>query len=228
MAPIMTAALLPAISAAREAASRAESTNNMRQIGIALHNFHDTYGGLPAAYNTDEDGKPLLSWRVHILPFVEQQQLYQQFHFDEPWSSEHNRKLIRMIPPVFTAPGSSADPGKTNYLGIRGKSGVMVPPKDKDHGLKHPTGVRFQDITDGTSNTIAVVEASDELAVIWTKPDDCEPDPQNPVKGLVGIRRGIFQALFCDASVRAITEDIDLKTLRLLLSKDDGQPVGGF
>ena len=84
----MAASLLPAVSAARECRSKnAAGANNLKQIGLAMHNFHDSYGGFPAAYSTDKNGKPLLSWRVHILPFVEGQALYRQFKLDEPWDS---------------------------------------------------------------------------------------------------------------------------------------------
>ena len=95
------ASLLPAVSAAREAARRAAGSNNLKQIGLAMHNFHESYGGFPAAYSGDKTGKPLLSWRVHILPFVEGEALYRQFKLDEPWDSPHNKKLIARMPAVL-------------------------------------------------------------------------------------------------------------------------------
>ncbi len=227
-APVAVALLLPAVQAARAAARRAEATNNLRQIGIAMHNYHDTFNGLPAAHSADEDGKPLLSWRVHILPYVEYQHLHDQFHLDEPWDSEHNKKLIGEMPELYRAPGGNAGPGKTNYLGIRGKNMIFVDPKRKGDEGRWPIGTRMSEILDGTSNTIMVVEASDEAAVIWTKPDDYEPDEEKPIKGLVGVRPGGFLAAFCDGSVHFLSEEIDLETLRRLFTRNDGEPISEF
>jgi hypothetical protein len=70
---VLVALLLPAVQAARDAARRAQGTNNLKQLALAMHNYHDTYRAFPAAYNTDAEGRPLLSWRVHLLPFLEQQ-----------------------------------------------------------------------------------------------------------------------------------------------------------
>ena len=227
-APVAVALLLPAVQSARGAARRAQGMNNLKQIALAMHNYHDTFKSFPGAYSADEDGKPLLSWRVHILPFIEGQRLYEQFHFDEPWDSEHNKGLIARMPEVYRAPGSIAEPTKTNYLGIRGKDMIFVDPKRTERGGKWPQGTRMADIVDGTSNTIMVVEASDEEAVIWTKPDDYEPDEENLIKGLVGVRPGGFLAALCDGSVRFIGEGIDLETLRRLFTRNDGKPISEF
>ena len=227
-APVAVALLLPAVQSARGAARRAQGTNNLRQIAIAMHNYHDTFKTFPAAYSADEDGKQLLSWRVHILAFIEGQRLYEQFHFDEPWDSEHNKTLIAQMPEVYRSPGSIAEPGKTNYLGVRGKDMIFIDPKKTERDGKWPQGTRMADIIDGTSNTIMVVEASDEEAVIWTKPDDFEPDEKNPLKGLVGVRPGGFLAALCDGSVRFIAETIDLETLRRLFTRNDGKPISLF
>ena len=216
-APVAVALLVPAVQRARAAARRAQSMNNLKQIGLAMHNHHDSFKGFPAAYSTDKEGKPLLSWRVKILPFLEAKALYDQFHLDEPWDSEHNKKLIPLMPPVYMAPGSIAGPGKTNYLTVRGPNTVFPGGK----------GVSFADIRDGTSNTIMAVEVSDQKAVIWTKPDDFEYDEKNPVAGLVGLRPGGFNAAFCDGSVRFLSAGIDPETLKLLFTRNDGKVVGG-
>jgi len=205
----------PAVQASSEAARRSQSSNNLKQLGLALHNYHDTYKSMPPAYSSDKDGKPLLSWRVHVLPFLEQRALYDQFHMDEPWDSEHNKKLIPMMPRTLQTPGSKAGPGKTNYLGAAGEKGIF-PGKD-------PIGIR--DIIDGTSNTIMTVEVNDESAVIWTKPDDFVPDPENPKKGLLGLRPGGFNAGFADGSVRFLSEGIDDEALRALFTRNGREPV---
>ena len=90
-----------------DAARRAQSMNNLKQFALAMHNYHDTNGKFPAASSFDKDGKPLLSWRVHVLPYLEQAELYKQFHLDEPWDSEHNKKLIEKMPNVLASPWPS-------------------------------------------------------------------------------------------------------------------------
>jgi hypothetical protein len=227
-APIMVALALPAVQATREAARRTQSTNNLKQIGLAVHNFADAYGHLPAAYNLDKDGKPLLSWRVYLLPFLEQAALFEQFRLDEPWDSEHNKKLIGQMPAVFRSPKSQAGPGMTTYLAVRGAATVITTPKDagkKGQRPKVTPGIRFADITDGTSNTIMVVEANDAQAVVWTKPDDYEFDPEDPGAGLKGVYRNVFQALFTDGSVRAIADDLAVGMLNALFSRNGGEIV---
>ncbi|MBC7820403.1 MAG: DUF1559 domain-containing protein, partial [Planctomycetaceae bacterium] len=115
---IGAALLLPAVQQAREAARRAQSKNNLKQIAIAMHNYHDVTKAFPPAANVDAKGKKLLSWRVHILPYVDQAPLYKQFHLDEPWDSEHNKQFIKQIPPVYVQPTHAdlAKDGKTVYL----------------------------------------------------------------------------------------------------------------
>ncbi len=204
-----------------------QSTNNLKQIALAMHNFHDVYKGFPAAYNVDKNGKPLLSWRVHILPFIEESALYESFHFDEPWDSPHNRTLIARMPAVYRSPNSAADPGKTVYLGIAGKQAVFVAPAGDQKDKPHPTGTGMQHIRDGTSNTIMTVEAADPAAVIWTKPDDFDSDQENPLRSLVGMRPGGIIVGFCDGSVRFISATIDANTLKALFTKNGGEVVGG-
>jgi hypothetical protein len=213
--PIAAAVLLPAISSARGAARRVESANNLRQLAIAMHVHHETMRAFPPAYIADEDGKPLLSWRVRLLPYLESNNLYDEFRMDEPWDSEHNKKLINRMPPVFRSAGSEAGPGMTHYLTVRGKDTIFP-------GAE---GVKMAQIRDGSSNTIMIVEAS-EQAVIWTKPDDFEYDPDNPIRGLIGsLRPGGFNAAFADGSCRFLPKDTDAETLRRLFQKSDGNVV---
>ena len=213
--PVAAAVLLPAVASARGAARRVQSMNNLKMIGLAMHNHHDSTKTFPAAYSANQAGKPLLSWRVKILPYIEGESLYRQFRLDEPWDSEHNKKLIPLMPQVYKAAGSNAAPGKTNYLTVRGEKTIFP-------GAK---GIRMAEIRDGTSNTIMAVEVSDQKAVIWTKPDDLEYDPNNPAAGLVGLRKGGFNALWCDGSVRFVSQGIDPQVLKLLFTRDDGQVI---
>ena len=221
-APVALALLLPAVQASREAARRAQSTNNLKQIGLAMHNHASATNHLPPQAVRDKDGKPLLSWRVVILPFLEQGALFNEFHMDEPWDSEHNKALLERMPSVYAVPGAKAKPGMTFYQGFAGKGTIFDPGK--------PDGVGFADVTDGTSNTIAVIEARE--AVPWTKPDDipfeadARPEEAGALLKQLGSHfRGGFNALITDGSVRFIRESIAPTVLRALITRDGGEVV---
>jgi hypothetical protein len=215
-APVSVALLLPAVQAARAAARRVTSINNLKQIGLAMHNYGAANHTFPPAYIADKNGKPLLSWRVLVLPYLEGGELAKEFHLDEPWDSEHNKKLITRMPSAFRSPTSTVfGQGKTNYLTVRGEDTIFS-------GEKPST---FASIRDGLSNTIMTVEVSDAKAVIWTKPDDFEPDEDNPIKGLVGLQSGGFIAGLADGSVRFISSSIDPKVLKALFTKNGREPI---
>jgi len=218
--PMIFPALLPGSEASPEAAQRQEGSNNLKRIGITMHNFHDIFRAFPAGYSADAEGNPLLSWRVHVLPLLDEQALYKEFHLDEPWDSPHNKKLIPRMPQVYRGPASKAKPGLTNYLGIAGKAGIFVRPQNGNR-----LGISFRNVLDGTSNTIMAVEVPDESAVVWTQPGDFAPDLVEPTKGLTGMHPGGFQAGFADGSVRFIPESIAPDTLRAYFTKDGGERV---
>ena len=188
--------------------------NNLKQIGLAMHNYLATHGQFPARAMADKEGKPLLSWRVAVLPFLDGQALYNEFHLDEPWNSEHNLKLIPKMPPVFLNPnlGSTV---KTNYLAVAGEGAFFGGKK----------GLTPQQITDGLSNTVMVVEADAERAVEWTRPQDLDYDAERPLTGLGAIRPGGFNALFGDGSVRFISSTIDEVVWRTLMTYAGGEVV---
>jgi hypothetical protein len=215
---VMAGLLLPAIQAAREAARRNVVSNEMRQIGIAFMNHAVAHGDrYPAAANYDKEGKALLSWRVHVLPYLEQKALYDQFRLDEPWDSEHNKKLLPKMPNVY------ADPNDPN-LAKAGKTRLLVP-TGKAAIFDGKEGPKITSITDGTANTIMAVEVHPDKAVEWTKPDDLEIDPAQPLKGLERARANGFQALFADGSVRLIADNIDLVVLRAMFTPRGGEAV---
>jgi hypothetical protein len=204
---------------ARKPAQRSQCANNLKQLALAMYNFHDAYGSFPPSASYDGKSKKLLSWRVHLLPFVEAQALYEQFHLDEPWDSEHNKKLIPKMPPVFACPSAKTrEKGMTTYLAPLGEKTIF----------SGKAGVALKEITDGTSNTIMLVDVAPDRAVIWTKPDDLEVDFDNPLKGLETHHDGGFQSAFCDGAVRFISPSIGPEKLRLLLMRNDGKPVGAF
>ncbi|PHS15829.1 MAG: hypothetical protein COA78_04645 [Blastopirellula sp.] len=210
------ALVMPAVAQSSMAAQRISSTNNLRQLILTLHNYHDTYIRMPSQTMRDKDGKPLLSWRVHILPFLEQSDLYNQFHLDEPWDSEHNIKLIGLMPKTFRRPGSKAAPGMTNYQ----------VPLAKGLPFQEHERLKFSNITDGLSNTIAILEVPDEKAVTWTKPDDFQIDLDNPLKGLVRKNQNGFTVVLFDGSARRIiTETMTKEKFIKLLTHAGGEVV---
>ncbi len=211
---VLVALLLPAVQSAREAARRMQSVNNLKQIALAMHNYHDTYKKFPPPANFNAAGKPLLSWRVHILPFIDQQQLYKQFHLDEPWDSPNNKPLIDQMPPIYRNPSSPAPANRAAYLVPIGTGSIFANPK----------GTSIRQITDGTSNTIMVVEVDPNSSVIWTKPRDLAYNPQRPLQGLGKAHPGGFNVALADGSVRFISNNVDPRVFLQMLNMADGQP----
>ena len=215
--PVLVTLLLPAVQQAREAARRTQDRNSLKMIGLAMHNYPAVLSRFPARASYDKSGEPLLSWRVHLLPFLDQNELYEQFHLHEPWDSEHNLTLVPQMPEVYRS-NSFSDPEKTVFLTADGTDTMMEDRKD----------IRFQDVTDSTSNTILVMEVNPENAVAWTQPEDLSFDAENPATGLGQIRSQGFQALFTDGSVRMIPVEITEETLKNLIIRNDGNVIDEF
>lgn len=212
---ILVGLLLPAVQAAREAARRMSASNNLKQIGLALHNHHAVYKELPAPAIKSADGKPLLSWRVKILPFIEQQALYEKFRLDEPWDSPHNIKLLDEMPSVFVDPSLPRMKGKTVFRALVGDDRVFKPEGKS----------QFRSILDGLSNTIMVVEADASQAIEWTKPDAMEIDLDNPIDQMGHIHMGGFHVLMGDGAVVFITHAIELNLFKALMTSDGGEAI---
>jgi hypothetical protein len=202
------------------------SASNIRQIGMALHNYHDVYRQLPPRVVRDSNGNPLYSWRVALLPFIEQDTLYKAFKLDEPWDGPHNKALLARIPRTYTHMND------TNYLQYGTHYQVFVGPGtafERD-------GLTFADITDGLPETLLVVEANEP--VLWSKPDDLEYGPEKPVPPLGGFvskpvkiagwdvaRRPGTLAVFADSNYRFIPSTTDEQTLRALITRNGGETV---
>jgi hypothetical protein len=205
VAPVGAALLLPAVQGARGAAQTAQSQNNMKQIALAILNHESATGKLPTDIYS-EDGKPLHSWRVQLLPYMEQAALYNEIKLDEPWDSEHNKRFTSTVIPTFDSP-STPGHGKTRYLALKGPDSLF--------GGKE--GLSLKQITDGTSLTISFVEAAPDRAVPWAKPADLEFNADKPMDGLES-RDGRFLAAFCDGSVQRLPTDMGAKTLKALVT----------
>lgn len=218
--PVALAAMLPAVQKVREAANRTRGQNNLKQLGLAIHNYHDTNGKMPTNIY-DKNGKPLLSWRVHLLPYIEQDQLYRQFKLDEPWDSANNKPLVEKMPAIFMLPDArDMSVGKTYYQGFSCAKGTSP----RSFFIDDPKArTSFNNIVDGTSNSLMIVEAAE--SVEWTKPSDLVFDPKKDLPRLGGHSTGGFNALFGDGSVRFIRDTIDKMVLRALITIDGGEVV---
>jgi RNA polymerase sigma factor (sigma-70 family) len=167
-------------------------------------------GGGGAAFQ----GKALLSWRVALLPFLGEQELYRQFKVNEPWDSPHNRKLLKKIPRVYMPPRRlQAEPGTTFYQVFVGDHAAF----DKHHVR------RVTDFVDGTSNTLLIAEAGN--AVPWTKPEDLHYAADEPLPQLGGMFPDVFHAAFADGAVHTLSKKADPDMLRTAITLDDACPL---
>ena len=161
-------AVLVPVEQAREASSRSTCKNYLKQIGIALHNYHERYGSFPPAYVPDENGKPMHSWRVLLLPFLDQQELYERYDFNKPWNSPENLEIAKHMPTFYAcpSPGYETDkPETTSYVAIVGP-GTAWPGAEP---------AVMNDLTDGLANIILLVE-SHSPEIPWTEPRDLSPE----------------------------------------------------
>jgi hypothetical protein len=207
--------MMPAIQAARQAALANVSRNNLKQIALALHNYHDTYNTFPPAVKLGKDGKTPHSWRVAILPYIEEQALYNQYKFDEPWDSENNKKVAATIPAVYRSPTATNGSNCTSYVVLTHANGIF-------NATPAAKGTKMAQVTDGTSNTVAIVEANAEIP--WTKPEDIaivdgQPLPQLGMPGAATITVAL-----CDGSVQQLTSKLT-DEFRKLITMGDGNTV---
>lgn len=217
--------LAPAVTAARASAYRQQRMHQFKVIALAMLNYEDSSGRssktrhFPAHANYDQQGRPLLSWRVHVLPWMDENALYKQFRLDEPWDSKHNLPLVEKMPGIWADPDPvirrMAGPGRTTY----------VVPYGKETAFFGETGTKLSDIHDGTSNTLMAVEVVPQRAVVWTKPEDWQVELDNPLAGVQRADRDHFTAVTIDGAAHAMPSDISPKTLRALLTKDGGDPI---
>ena len=190
--------------------------NNLKQVGLAMHNHPKADGRLPAPAIQGPDGKPLLSWRVAILPYIEENELYLSFKLDEPWDSPHNEPLLERMPYLYAS--APRPPGQAQ--GVLTHFRLFVGEGTPYEGGRGP---RPEDFSDGPSQTIMVVEADE--AVPWTKPDELPYAPDKPLPSLGKGPRGNFLVLMADGGVRFIPDKFDEVLLRRAITRNDKQPL---
>jgi Protein of unknown function (DUF1559) len=220
-------AVVQAVETAQAAQEAGESRQNLSQIGTAMKDHHDAHNVFPQnSYEVrGKESRPLLSWRVHLLPFLGEEKLFKQFNLKEPWDSPTNKPLISQMPDVFTinVPRKKSLEGTTYYRGFSNENSIFEKPVPGSP----PRTIRIAAIPDGLSNTVFVIEAGD--AVEWTKPNDIDWAPGSPKPSLGGSASWpYFMALMGDGQVKQLRRDIPDQTLRLLIDRRDGQrlPVG--
>ncbi|MBN9118553.1 MAG: DUF1559 domain-containing protein [Planctomycetes bacterium] len=198
-----------------DAGDRRLATQRLREIGTAMHRYHDTEGGLPTN-RPGTHGRPALSWRVVILPHFADAataELFRKFKLDEAWDSEHNKKLIPKMPDVFASPGKDSTAGMTHLRSFTGGAAVMPI-------VKEPSGRgRFllAHIPDGPSYTLMVAEAGEPVE--WTRPDDLPfPDASAPLPKLGGVFRDGFHGLMCDGGVYFFPASLSEPSVRALIT----------
>src|SRR5205085_8632678 len=206
---IIVALLLPARRGSSGAARRTACGNNLKQIAIALHNYHAMYDALPPAYTIDAEGKPLHSWRTLILPFMEQRALYDRIDLSKPWDDPVNKAALETEIQIYRCPSASVPANKTTYLA------VLAP----DSCLQATESQTLTEITDNKTLTLMVIEVDDKHAVPWMSPQDADEElilslgtaatPPHP---------GGFQAACADGSTRTVDMKTKPAALRALIS----------
>lgn len=213
---LLIALMLPAVRTAGPAARRAQCVNNLKQIALALHNYHQDFQALPPAYTVDESGRPLHSWRTLILPYLEQKRLYETIDFSKPWNDPANAKALATGVPEFRCTESTGPENTTTYLGIVAPNSCFSPTEPRS----------FDAITDGTGSTIMVIEAGESSAVPWMAPLDADESlvltfgPESKLH-----HNGGTNAAFADGSVRFLKSTLSLKPRRALITISGNEKI---
>ncbi len=216
---VLVAMMLPAVRRGREPARRSQCKNNLKQIALALHNYEERYHAFPPAYTVDADGTPLHSWRTLILPFLDQQPLYETIDLSKPWDDPANAEAFKTSLSVYHCPSDSAPQNHTTYLASAGSNGCFR--------LTEPR--RLSEITDGLSQTLMVIEVPSDRSVPWMSPLDADESlvlSLGPESKLA--HPGGMDAALCDGSVRFLSTAIPAATRRALISVAGGDRAEDF
>jgi type II secretory pathway pseudopilin PulG len=218
-AGMVAALLVPALSTPYDAGQQTVCANNMRNIALAMQAYASDHGTYPPAYIADEEGRPMHSWRILLLPYLEHQDLYDRYDFDEPWDGPNNSRLADQVPEVYHCPSDDLiDDFETSYVVITGSGAIFDGEKT----------TRPEAIADGQEQTLLLVESS-FAGIHWMEPRDVELDwMSDSINGADG--DGIYSlhyggANVCFASGRAtlLYEDTSPEDLRAMISIDGGE-----
>jgi len=216
---VLAALFLPSASRSREAARRSQCKNNLKQIAIALHNYHDKYRAFPPACTVDADGKPLHSWRTLILPYLEQKALYDKIDLTKPWNDPANADAFKTILDVYRCPSEQGPATHTIYLALVTSNSC----------LRLGESSRLSDIKDGASSTLLVTEVDSEHAVPWMAPIDADISlflAIRPTSELV--HTSGVHAVSADGTVRFLNAGLSAEIRHALISIDGNEPPADF
>jgi hypothetical protein len=207
----------PATAEAEQmAVKRNQSRDNLKHIALAFHNYYHTHNErFPSAVLRGPDGKTPYSWRVAILPLLGAQALYDQYDRNQPWDSEHNRKVLEKMPAVFRHPLADSASTNAGYFVLTGPNTLVGPVDGK--------GLKMADCWDGLSNTLLAVESRRDIP--WTKPDDLPYSAKEPVPPLGGWFESGFHSALGDGSVHFLNPQADEMHLRAAITRDGGEVI---
>ncbi|QDV73349.1 DUF1559 domain-containing protein [Botrimarina mediterranea] len=193
---------------AREAARHNLCQNNLKQISLALRNYHDVHGHFPPAYTVDSEGKRLHSWRTLILPYMEETQLAESIDLTKPWDDPANAKARDTSISCYDCLASDTEPGFTTYLALVGDNRAFAGEKPRS----------LDDFDDGAAKTILIIEVDQKRAVHWMSPYDFEEADGLPFgKETKGAHPNVNLATFADGHASSIHRDVDPEVLRGML-----------
>lgn len=228
LALVVGALLLPTMGHPPEASHLSSCKNNLKQLGLALHNYHDKFQSFPPAIVRDENARPHISWRTILLPYAEASVLYEKYKLNEPWDSPHNKALMQSSIEVFRCPSNKTDFGKptTNYVAVIGPNTAW-----RSDG----TVVSVKDFTDGVSNTILLVETK-EAGIHLFEPRDLSLDQMilsinSPVgQGISSDHRIKTQSLgihvlMADGTVWRLPDKTPPEVIHALLTINGGEKI---